>query len=317
MEMSDTITIIYRLYWTLAIFGGIAGLGVTIHELTSSRTSFLLRLLELELAFLFTMVTIFITELNRGGPDIYNQVTRIGSVMGMCMLVITIPRFANSRPALVLLPGIDRIFTVVGLAMLIHYIASSAYHFAVHYPIGKLYFDGHRVLPVFLSFFVLAAAHSYLAVTFIAARPTTGLSAAEKKILAVFGFASFVFIPLMLVFDNLRWMFPRLWAIYSVELFIVLPLFYTYMNGTIVLAIRANRRYTSLGVHLGAEYALSRRESEVAARILDGLTQPEIAELLFISLSTVQSHANSIYRKTGVNNKMQLAKRLSPAGESP
>lgn len=48
---------------------------------------------------------------------------------------------------------------------------------------------------------------------------------------------------------------------------------------------------------------------EIAAKIIDGFTQPEIAELLFISLSTVQSHANSIYRKTGVNNKMQLAKR--------
>jgi len=310
MEMSDTIIIIYRLYWTLAICGGIVGLGVTIRELVGSRTSLLLRLLELELAFLFTMISIFITELNRGGPDIYNQVTRIGGIMGVCMLIITIPRFANSRPSLVLLPGVDRLFTVVGLSMLIHYVASSAYHFAVRYPLGIPYFDGHRVLPVFLSFFALAAAHIYLAVTFIAARPTTGLSAAEKKIFAVFGLVSFVFIPLMLVFDNLRWMFPRLWAIYPVELFIVLPLFYTYMNGTIVLAINANRRYTALGVHLGAEYTLSRRESEVAARILEGLTQPEIAELLFISLSTVQSHANSIYRKTGVNNKMQLAKRI-------
>lgn len=310
MEMSDAITIIYRLYWTLAICGGIAGLGITIHELTSSRTSFLLRLLELELAFLFTMGTVFITELNREGPDIYNQVTRIASVMGVCMLVITIPRFANSRPALVLLPGIDRIFTVVGLSLLIHYVASSAYHFAVRYPKGILYFDGHRVLPVFLTFFTLAAAHTYLAITFITARPIRGFSKAEKNIFTVFGLASFAFIPLMLVIDNLRWMFPRLWAIHPVERLIILPLFYTHMVFTVILSIRANQKYLALGEHLGTEYALSRRESEVAAQILEGLTQPEIAELLFISLSTVQSHANNIYRKTGVNNKMQLAKRI-------
>jgi DNA-binding CsgD family transcriptional regulator len=316
-KMSDAIIIGYRLYWGLAICGGTVGIGVTIRELVRSRAGFLNRLLALELAFLFTIASIFITELNRGGPDIYDQVTRISGMMGVCMLIITIPRFVNSRTPLVLLPGIDRIFAVVGLALLIHYVASSAYHFAVRYPLGKLYFDGDRVLPVFLAFFALAAAHTYLAVAFIAARPTRGLSAAEKKILAVFGLGSFAFIPLMLVFDNLRWMFPSLWAIHPVERFIVLPLFYTHMNCTVVLSIRANRRYAALGEHPGAEYALSRRESEVAARILDGLTQPQIAEQLFISLSTVQSHANSIYRKTGVNNKMQLANRLGRAGGSP
>lgn len=92
------------------------------------------------------------TELNRGGPDIYDQVTRIGGMIGVCLLIIAIPRFANSRSSLVLFPGIDRIFTVIGLVLLTHYITSSAYHFAVHYPFGKPYFDGHRVLPVFLSF---------------------------------------------------------------------------------------------------------------------------------------------------------------------
>jgi len=310
MEMSDLITTIYRLYWTLAICGGLAGIGVTIYRLVDSRTGFLLRLLELELVFLFTIVSVFLTELNRGGPDIFNQVTRISGIMGVCMLIITIPRFVNSRPSLMLIPCIDRIFTVVGLTMLIHYVASSAYHFTVRYPKGILYFDGHRVLPVFFTFFALAAAHTYLAVAFITAHPGTGFSAAEKKIFAVFGLSSFAFIPLMLVFDNLRWMFPCLWAIYPVELFVVLPLFYTSMNITIVLAIRANQHYTTLGVHFGREYSLSRREGEVAAYILDGLTQPQIAEKMFISLSTVQSHAVSIYRKTGVNNKMQLAKRL-------
>lgn len=308
--MSDTIIVIYRLYWSLALCVGAAGIGVTIHEIVYSRTGFLSKLLALELAFLFTILSTFMTELNRGGPDIYDQVTRIGGMIGVCLLIIAIPRFANSRSSLVLFPGIDRIFTVIGLVLLTHYITSSAYHFAVHYPFGKPYFDGHRVLPVFLSFFTLAAAHIYLAVVFIAARPVLGFSAAEQKIFSVFAFASFAFIPLMLVFDNLRWMFPRLWTIYPVERFVILPLFYIYMNFTIVLSIRAHRKYMSLGEYFGAEYALSRRESEVAAQILEGLTQPQIAEKLYISLSTVQTHANSIYRKTGVNNKMQLAKRL-------
>ena len=82
------------------------------------------------------------------------------------------------------------------------------------------------------------------------------------------------------------------------------------MNVTVILSIRANRRYSKAGTGLGIEYGLTHRESEVAAKILDGLTQPEIGQELCVSLSTVQSHAGSIYRKIGVDNKMQLAKKL-------
>lgn len=50
--MSDTIIVIYRLYWSLALCVGAAGIGVTIHEIVYSRTGFLSKLLALELAFL-------------------------------------------------------------------------------------------------------------------------------------------------------------------------------------------------------------------------------------------------------------------------
>jgi DNA-binding CsgD family transcriptional regulator len=51
-----------------------------------------------------------------------------------------------------------------------------------------------------------------------------------------------------------------------------------------------------------AEYGFSKRESEVASLMVQGLTRPAIAEKLVVSLDTVNTHARRIYRKLGVSN---------------
>lgn len=53
---------------------------------------------------------------------------------------------------------------------------------------------------------------------------------------------------------------------------------------------------------------LSRREAEVLQLISDGLTNPQIAEKLFISLHTVDSHRKNLLTKFGVNNTASLIK---------
>lgn len=52
---------------------------------------------------------------------------------------------------------------------------------------------------------------------------------------------------------------------------------------------------------------LSQREREVAQLIARGLTNPEIAARLFISLPTVKTHITRIMDKLGVENRTQLA----------
>ncbi len=63
-----------------------------------------------------------------------------------------------------------------------------------------------------------------------------------------------------------------------------------------------------------AEYGLSKREREVAALLLDGLSYREIAERIFVSHGTVKTHVLSVYRKTGANTKLSLLKALAPSG---
>ena len=50
---------------------------------------------------------------------------------------------------------------------------------------------------------------------------------------------------------------------------------------------------------------LSEREVEVLQLIAEGLTNPEIAARLFLSLNTVKVHTRNIYGKLGAHNRTQ------------
>src|SRR3954451_18728641 len=69
------------------------------------------------------------------------------------------------------------------------------------------------------------------------------------------------------------------------------------------------RRRTTLGVD-----ALSRREREVALLASRGQTAPEIAERLFLSKRTVESHLAAVYAKLGVESKTELIRRAAELG---
>lgn len=60
----------------------------------------------------------------------------------------------------------------------------------------------------------------------------------------------------------------------------------------------------------GHEERLSKREREVAALILDGLTNAEISRSLYVSEITVKKHVSSIYSKLAVKGRGQLIKLL-------
>ena len=56
-----------------------------------------------------------------------------------------------------------------------------------------------------------------------------------------------------------------------------------------------------------SEIALSERELEILKLIVDGRSNPEIAEVLYISLSTVKTHIRSIMNKLAVDDRVQAA----------
>lgn len=54
--------------------------------------------------------------------------------------------------------------------------------------------------------------------------------------------------------------------------------------------------------------ALTRREKEILIKIADGLTNQQIADLIFIDVSTVSSHRKNMLAKYDVQNTAQLIK---------
>jgi len=54
---------------------------------------------------------------------------------------------------------------------------------------------------------------------------------------------------------------------------------------------------------------LSNRELEVLHLLTSSLTGPQIADELFISLGTFQTHTKRIYSKLGVHNRLEAIER--------
>jgi DNA-binding NarL/FixJ family response regulator len=59
---------------------------------------------------------------------------------------------------------------------------------------------------------------------------------------------------------------------------------------------------------------LSAREREVLTLIASGATNREIAKRLYLSPHTVKEHASSLYRKLGVKNRAEAARRAERLG---
>ena len=65
-----------------------------------------------------------------------------------------------------------------------------------------------------------------------------------------------------------------------------------------------NEKRGEINYKLGKNlYGLTEREMEVLALIVDGLTNPQISEKLFITLATTKTHVHSILQKLYVNSR--------------
>ena len=66
-----------------------------------------------------------------------------------------------------------------------------------------------------------------------------------------------------------------------------------------------------------AGFGLSPRETEVCRLLIQGASYDQIEQALFISRSTVKTHTNRIYQKTGTRNQVDLMRRVFGEGGGP
>lgn len=75
------------------------------------------------------------------------------------------------------------------------------------------------------------------------------------------------------------------------------------------------RTLAHLGSHIARQFHFSKSEIKLLPDILAGLTNEEIADSHFISLSTVKSHVNHILKKTGSKNRADFISKFFTSPE--
>lgn len=70
-----------------------------------------------------------------------------------------------------------------------------------------------------------------------------------------------------------------------------------------------NEKITS---HNIKDLDLTRREQEIFSLVLEGFTNKEIGEKLFIAETTVKKHIQNILKKANCNNRSELINKMSP-----
>jgi DNA-binding CsgD family transcriptional regulator len=59
-----------------------------------------------------------------------------------------------------------------------------------------------------------------------------------------------------------------------------------------------------------SKYGITNREGEIIRKVMQGKSNADIADELFISLATVKTHLHNIYQKVGVDSRFDLLARV-------
>lgn len=129
------------------------------------------------------------------------------------------------------------------------------------------------------------------------------------------GLVTFVFCTIVFVFDISSLFLSHSFSLQTFDL-LTIPflcmlwsLIFVISDLQILIGFRSRDRVFDTE-SLRAQFKLSQRESEVMELLLRGKRYLEIGEILFISKATVKTYVFRIYKKFGVNSKMQLVNKL-------
>lgn len=155
----------------------------------------------------------------------------------------------------------------------------------------------------------------FLALSVISSMILVGLTKPQKKVLhlekteRIFALAFLVIVPLSL-FANYAFVDKD----YHLKVGFTLPLLFILLSGRKIWddlqRLSLLRSTIEPKEQHFKNYALTKREQEIALVLIKGSSYKQIAEELHISLPTVKTHASNIYKKCGVRSRSELTMLL-------
>lgn len=304
-QLFDTNSLIFSLwilYWISGLTICFAATGFTITRLKISREKHLWSLIFLQLVLALNLFINFVAELNWNKP-VLSDVSRVGGMITTSLIITAIAGFTHSQEFTTLNKTVGRFFQIAGLVMTAHYLLSFIFFMTIKYDGSIKYFGGYRYLPAYTVFILQGTTLLYAAAVFLTSKPKTLLEKRRKKLLKKILLTVAVLFPLSFVIDSVRYFFPPLWQILEEERLFLVPLYFIIIN---IIFFRYSATCFIENEFISGFPHLSPRETDVADLLCLGKSYKEIADILYISLSTVQTHVKNIYRKTKVNSKEAL-----------
>jgi DNA-binding NarL/FixJ family response regulator len=83
------------------------------------------------------------------------------------------------------------------------------------------------------------------------------------------------------------------------------------------LGHRIHRRTPPGDPHKSGVQSLTSRELQIARLLVDRRTNPEIAETLFLSPKTVETHLRNLFHKLDVSSRAEVARMVERSENSP
>lgn len=122
------------------------------------------------------------------------------------------------------------------------------------------------------------------------------------------------------VFKKEKWIFIALALINLVFAFVIkevpfvfiisISLLVFYIFYRFYFAAPVNKTQKSLSPEFIKNFSITPREQEIILALLEGKSNKELAQALFVSEKTIETHLGNIYKKIGVKNRLELFSRL-------
>lgn len=216
----------------------------------------------------------------------------------------------------ILSPGIGYFGTILSfraLPLFAHAISGneSGFLFRILHRIGGLSIAVFGILqlsgiaaPLWMIQMILFSSMFYSTFHLVSRRKIWGIHQFSKTI-GIGGVISLIFLPFVIadmVLGDLVFLPFNL----SLTLFLLAMSFYSLYLLFTILNLPAYEENGCIADYFISSFSLTNREVEIVSALIQGLSNKEIGESLFISPKTVENHLSSIYRKTSVTGRMQL-----------